>query len=69
MDMNTPEPPDEVLCACSGTTRGEIECLFGEGLDLVAISRRTGMLTGCGGCEWEIVQLLMTLHARRNGGA
>ncbi|HQR60133.1 MAG TPA: (2Fe-2S)-binding protein [Methylophilaceae bacterium] len=69
MNTNPPEPPDEVLCACSGTTRGEIECLFRQGLDMDGISRWTGMLTGCGGCEWEIVQLLKALGEQQGGGA
>ena len=61
--MNTEniQPPDEVMCDCSGTTRGDIERLFAQGMDLEAISRWTGALTGCGGCEWDIEQLLKAL--------
>jgi bacterioferritin-associated ferredoxin len=45
---------DEVMCSCSGTTRGQIYDLFMQGKDLDAISRWTGAKTGCGGCEWDI---------------
>jgi bacterioferritin-associated ferredoxin len=51
----------ETLCTCSGTTRGQIQKLFSEGLDIEAISRWTGALTGCGGCEWDIQQFLKEL--------
>ncbi|MGQ0443398.1 MAG: (2Fe-2S)-binding protein [Methylophilaceae bacterium] len=45
---------DEVMCACSGNTRGQICDLFMQGKDIDAISRWTGAKTGCGGCEWDI---------------
>lgn len=57
-DINS---PDEIMCPCSGTTRGEIQRLFGEGLDMDAISRRTGALSGCAGCEWDVAQFLKAL--------
>lgn len=58
--MTTPdsEDPDEVLCLCSGTTRGEIVAMVQAGMDLEAISRRTGALSGCAGCEWDVEQLV-----------
>jgi bacterioferritin-associated ferredoxin len=49
------------MCFCSGTKRCEIERLFGQGYDLQAISRKTGALSGCGGCEWDIEQFLREL--------
>jgi bacterioferritin-associated ferredoxin len=52
---------DEVMCFCSGTTRGDIERLFREGLSQDAISRRTGALSGCAGCEWDVAELLKQL--------
>ena len=52
---------DEVMCSCSGTTRGEIQSLFKKGLDMDAISRRTGALSGCAGCEWDVAQFLKAL--------
>ncbi|HSI25267.1 MAG TPA: (2Fe-2S)-binding protein [Methylotenera sp.] len=56
-----PNDIDEVLCFCSGTTRAEIQRLFQEGLDQDAISRRTGALSGCAGCEWDVAEFLKTL--------
>ena len=35
--------------------------MFNEGLDLDAISRRSGALSGCGGCEWDIGEFVKTL--------
>ncbi|MDD2700834.1 MAG: (2Fe-2S)-binding protein [Sideroxydans sp.] len=52
---------DEVLCHCSGTRRGYIRSLFEQGKDMAAISRWTGALSGCGGCEWDIADFLKTL--------
>lgn len=51
----------DILCPCSGTTRAKIETLFNEGLDMDAISRRTGALSGCAGCEWDIQKFLEEL--------
>jgi bacterioferritin-associated ferredoxin len=45
---------DEIMCECSGTKRSDIERMFFDGLDLAAISRKTGVFTGCAGCESEI---------------
>lgn len=62
--MQTQQPeynPDEVMCTCTGTTRKKIQTLFEEGLDLDAISRRSGVLSGCGGCEWEVGEFLKEL--------
>ena len=50
---------DQILCDCTGTTRRKICHLVKEGVDtLDAISRRTGALSGCGGCEWDIEDYL-----------
>lgn len=57
---------DEVMCHCSGTTRGEIKSLFEQGLDMDAISRWTGAISGCGGCEWDIAQFLNDLAEQQN---
>ena len=58
MNVNS---PDEILCPCSGTTRNAVEAMFNEGLDLDAISRRSGALSGCGGCEWDIGEFVKAL--------
>lgn len=49
------------MCACSGTTRADIQRYFAQGLDMAAISQWTGAISGCGGCEWDIEQLLKAL--------
>lgn len=69
MSPNSPAPADEVMCSCSGTTRHEVHALFELGLDMEAISRRTGAISGCGGCEWDIAQLLEDLAAQPDSGA
>jgi NAD(P)H-nitrite reductase large subunit len=58
------DSPDEVMCSCSGTTRGLIEMLVKQGKDLDAISRYSGALTGCGGCEWDIGELVKELERK-----
>ncbi|HSI45205.1 MAG TPA: (2Fe-2S)-binding protein [Methylophilus sp.] len=55
--------PDEVMCSCSGTTRGMIQDMVKQGKDLDAISRYSGALTGCGGCEWDIGEMVKELTA------
>jgi len=52
---------------CSGTTRAKVRSLFDQGLDAEAISRRTGALSGCGGCEWEIADMLKMFAAEKAG--
>jgi bacterioferritin-associated ferredoxin len=50
---------DEVICDCSGTTRGKIISLVEQGIvDMDTISRKTGAITGCGSCDHEIEILL-----------
>ena len=56
---NSIEIADEILCDCSGTTRKKIESLVEQGIDtLDAISRKTGAISGCGSCEWDIADFL-----------
>ncbi|MDP1896608.1 MAG: (2Fe-2S)-binding protein [Sulfurimicrobium sp.] len=59
---------DQVMCHCSGTKQSYIQRLFDEGLDIQDISRRTGALSGCGGCEWDIGDYLKELAAQRASG-
>ena len=63
---NQLQPADEVICQCSGTTRGYIEKLVKQGLDVDEISQRSGALSGCGGCEWDIAELVKALGAKQN---
>jgi NAD(P)H-nitrite reductase large subunit len=69
MNTNEAKPANEVLCPCSGTTRRHIQKLFEQGLDMDGISRMTGALTGCGGCEWDIAELLKGLAEQQDGGS
>lgn len=55
------DPANEVMCTCSGTTRGKIFDLYMQGLDIDSISQRTGIKTGCGGCEWDIEEFVKAL--------
>lgn len=68
--MNTTHvnPADEVMCHCSGTTRGEVQRLFEQGMDIDAISRWTGALSGCGGCEWDVGVFLNSLSEQQKNG-
>jgi len=55
---------DEIMCDCTGTKRGKIQSLFEEGFDLEDICNKTGITTGCGGCEWEIDEFLDELYEK-----
>lgn len=68
MDTMNPHPADEVICHCSGTKRGNIESLFEQGMDMYAISSWTGALSGCGGCEWDMAELLKELAEQKKSG-
>lgn len=67
MNTNRVADEDEVVCMCSGTTRAKVRSLFEQGLDAEAISRRTGALSGCGGCEWEIEDMLKAFIEEKAG--
>ena len=58
---NDNDVTDEIMCSCSGTTRGKIYDLYKQGLDIDSISQRTGIKTGCGGCEWDIEAFVTAL--------
>lgn len=61
MKPKSEDPADEIMCSCSGTTRGQIYDLVQQGKDLEAISRYSGALSGCGGCEWDIGEFYKAL--------
>jgi NAD(P)H-nitrite reductase large subunit len=59
MSEYSQEQLDEVICDCSGTTRGKILSLVDQGIvDADTISRKTGAISGCGSCEWDIEAIL-----------
>lgn len=60
--MSTPQNLDEVICVCSGTTRAKVIALYHQGMDVEAISRYTGALSGCGGCEWDIADCVKQIQ-------
>lgn len=46
---------NQIMCDCSGTTRAKIMSLVEQGIvDIDTISRKTGAVSGCGSCEWDI---------------
>lgn len=50
---------NEVICYCSGTTAEQIRILLNEGIvEQERISRITGALSGCGSCEFDVLDLL-----------
>lgn len=68
-DPDDTHPDGPVMCSCSGTRRNHIRRLFlKEGKDMHAISRWTGALSGCGGCEWEIADFLKALEVGKYSG-
>ena len=66
MSDESVHPADEVMCQCSGTKRGYIQSLYEQGMDVQAISRWTGALSGCGGCEWDIADFLKELEKQKS---
>ncbi|MDT8407810.1 MAG: (2Fe-2S)-binding protein [Methylococcales bacterium] len=62
--MNNAEKPvlsateTTVICPCSGTTYQKVQQLYGQGFDLEAIGRKTGLLSGCGGCASAVTEWL-----------
>jgi len=65
MSAKNANPTDEVMCRCSGTRRDNIQRLYEQGMDVDAISRWTGALSGCGGCEWDIADFLKVLAEQK----
>ena len=56
---------EEIMCVCSGTTRGKIYDLVMQGKDFEAISQWTGVNTGCSGCEWDIMEFVKALKQEK----
>lgn len=58
MSTETDNTADEIVCTCTGTTYGDIAELVEQGYDLDGIASKKGVLSGCGGCEWDIESFL-----------
>ncbi|GEM_PF-311301 len=59
MNNINPVKKQDVICHCSGTTKGQIKELIDNGInDLDGISRMTGACSGCGACDASILELL-----------
>lgn len=59
MIENNANTESDVLCYCSGTTATQIKSLLKEGVvDMERISRITGAASGCGGCEFNLQDLV-----------
>jgi NAD(P)H-nitrite reductase large subunit len=59
MNHITPDKKTDVICHCSGTTKGQIKELIHSGIDnLDGISRMTGACSGCGACDVSVLELL-----------
>jgi bacterioferritin-associated ferredoxin len=54
---------EDVICYCSGTTKGQISTLIMQGItELDIISRLTGACSGCGACDVEIIAFIADEH-------
>ena len=58
MNTKSIKAVEEIICACSGTTKAKVQSLISQGFDIDIISRKTGAVSGCGGCEWDIAELI-----------
>lgn len=68
MSTTNDNAADEIMCQCSGTTRGQIQKYFERGMNVDEISQWTGALSGCGGCEWDVAELLKELAEQKKAG-
>ncbi len=57
---------DDILCDCSGTKRSDIKRMFNDGMDVDKMSSKTGIISGCGGCEWDIEDYIELLEAAKD---
>ncbi|MFI3158107.1 MAG: (2Fe-2S)-binding protein [Methylococcaceae bacterium] len=59
MNNINPDKKQDVICHCSGTTKGQIKELVNNGVDnLDGISGMTGACSGCGACDASILEWL-----------
>lgn len=59
MNNEQPNKQETRICHCSGTTETKIKELITNGVNtLEEIANETGATTGCGACDYLIVELL-----------
>ncbi|MGZ8219085.1 (2Fe-2S)-binding protein [Methylomagnum sp.] len=59
MNTSHPDRKKDIVCRCSGTTTEQIKRHVANGVnDLDGLSRATGVCSGCGGCDTEVLALL-----------
>ncbi|EMR12311.1 NAD(P)H-nitrite reductase [Methylophaga lonarensis MPL] len=59
------DDPEEILCHCSGTTRGKIKSLVDKGADSIdKVGKATGASFGCGACDYDVEQYIAELTAQ-----
>jgi len=66
MNTMSENAENEIMCTCSGTTRGKIKILFEQGMDMDDISGWTGAISGCGGCEWDVAKFMKELAEQKS---
>ncbi|MCX7068426.1 MAG: (2Fe-2S)-binding protein [Methylococcales bacterium] len=60
MNNNHPNEQDPLICHCSGTTKAKIKALIAnEANTLEKIANATGATTGCGACDYLVMELLV----------
>jgi len=62
MAGNSEDLVNEIICTCTGTTYGQIADLVDQGYNLEGICSKKGVLSGCGGCEWDLESLMQELE-------
>ena len=59
MNNSHPNQQKEVICFCTGATKAQIKEQMDNGMDTFdKIANQTGAGTGCGSCDYLIVELL-----------
>ncbi|BCG64790.1 MAG: bacterioferritin-associated ferredoxin [Methyloprofundus sp.] len=59
MNNNDQKRPEDIICDCTGTTKTKIRQLIKQGNNTLGqISRKTGACTGCGSCDYDVMQFL-----------
>ena len=59
---NIEEEDENIVCHCTGTSQNKIKNLFTEGwTSFDAMAERSGVCSGCGGCEDAVRDLINDL--------